>query len=411
MTANVFILGGAQTDFARNVAREQNGILELTREAIMKTLEACRLDAKAIESIHVGNAFGELFTGQAHLGAMPATAIADLAGVPASRHEAACASGSIAILAAMSEIEAGRYDAVLVLGVEQQKNVPGEIAARHLGAAAWVGHEGQTARYLWPHLFSEVAEEVDRRYGLKHEHLARIAEKNFANAKRNPNAQTRAWKFTDASFREDDEANPVVEGRLRRHDCGQVSDGSAAVILASEEFARRHAQERGLSFSEISRIAGWGHRTAELGLAQKFERSAREPYLFPHVRQAILDAYRRATISGPEDLDGIETHDCFTVTEYVAIDHFGITAPGESFKAIDDGSIETTGKIPVNPSGGLIGLGHPVGASGVRMLLDAANQVSGRAEEVQIGGAEKFATLNIGGSCTTAVSFVVAQGT
>ncbi|MEO8877825.1 MAG: beta-ketoacyl synthase N-terminal-like domain-containing protein, partial [Polyangiaceae bacterium] len=251
MTANVFILGGAQTDFARNVALEQAGILELTREAIEKTLEACALDAKAIESIHVGNAFGELFTGQAHLGAMPATAIADLAGIPASRHEAACASGSIAILAAMSEIEAGRYDAVLVLGVEQQRNVPGELAAKNLGAAAWVGHEGGKARYMWPHLFAEVAEEIDRRYGLDRRHLARIAEKNFANARRNPNAQTRNWTLTDQSFTEDDEANPLVEGKLRRHDCGQISDGSACVVLASEKFATRWASERGQKMSEL----------------------------------------------------------------------------------------------------------------------------------------------------------------
>lgn len=407
MDQSVFVLGGHQTDFARNVARENLGIAELTRETVEGALRACDLEASAIECIHVGNAFGELFTGQAHLGAMPATMTPALVGVPASRHEAACASGSIAILSAMSEIESGRYDCILVLGVEQQRNVPGELAAKNLGAAAWVGHEGKNARYMWPHLFAEIADEVDRRYGLKQAHLAKIAEKNFSNAKKNPNAQSRHWTLTEKNFSEDDEANPRIEGRLRRHDCGQMSDGAAAVILASEKFATQFAKAHGTSVEKLPRITGWGHRTAQLGLHEKFESSKNDPYLFPHVRQTILDAYRRAKISGPQDLSGIETHDCFTVTEYMAIDHFGITPPGKSWEAIEDGRLEITGKLPVNASGGLIGLGHPVGATGVRMLLDAAKQVSGKAEDMQIGGAKKIGTLNIGGSCTTVVSLIV----
>ncbi|MCC5870657.1 MAG: thiolase domain-containing protein, partial [Gammaproteobacteria bacterium] len=100
-------------------------------------------------------------------------------------------------------------------------------------------------------------------------------------------------------------------------------------------------------------------------------------------------------------------HDCFTTTEYMAIDHFGITAPGESWKAIEDGTIAMSGRLPVNPSGGLIGLGHPVGATGVRMLLDASRQVRGQAGDCQVDGARRFATLNVGGSACTVVSFIV----
>ena len=115
----------------------------------------------------------------------------------------------------------------------------------------------------------------------------------------------------------------------------------------------------------------------------------------------------RASIAGVEDLDGIETHDCFTTSEYMAIDHFGITEPGESWKAIDAGWLEIGGKHPINPSGGLIGAGHPVGATGVRQFLDAYRQVTGQAGEFQVEGARTFQTLNIGGSGTTSVSFVV----
>ncbi len=401
----VFVLGGYQSDFARHLAREGVDLSELVREVVEGALSDARVDVTDVDAVHVGNAFGELFLGQAQLGAMPATVVPALWGKPAARHEAACASGSIAVLAAAAEIEAGRYDCVLVLGVEQERNVPGEVAAQHLGAAAWVGQEGKDVRYLWPHMFSLIADEIDHRDGLKTEHLAAIARKNFANAKLNPNAQTRAWTFVPAAFEANDTLNPIVEGRLRRHDCGQVSDGGAAVLLASE----RYVAARRRSVSNLARLVGWGHRTAGLPLGDKLRRSAGQPYLLPHVREAIVDAYRRARLPGPEALDGIETHDCFTVTEYLAIDHFGITPPGQSWQAIEDGRLERSGKLPVNPSGGLIGLGHPVGATGVRMLLDGARQVTGRAGDLQVEGARRFATLNIGGSGTTAVSLVVER--
>lgn len=403
----VFVLGGAQSDFARNLAREGGGLAELTREVVEAALDDARIDANEIGAVHVGNAFGELFTGQAQLGAMPATMIDGLWGKPAARHEAACASGSVALLAAAAEIEAGRYDAVLVLGIEQERNVPGELAARNLGAAAWVGHEGSEARFLWPHMFSVMADEIDRRHGLKQAHLAAIARKNFDNARRNPKAQTRTWTFADGAFEADDTLNPIVEGRVRRQDCGQVTDGGAAVVLASSGFASRWAALRDVEHARVPRILGWGHRTAGLSLASKLARSEGQPYLLPHLRGAIEDAYRRAEITGPEALHGIETHDCFTVTEYIAIDHFGITAPGEAWKAIEARTCERGGTLPMNPSGGLIGGGHPVGATGVRMVLDAERQLSGRAGDLQVEGAKRFATLNIGGSGTTAVSFVL----
>jgi acetyl-CoA C-acetyltransferase len=404
MSAPVFVVGGYQSDFARHLAREGAGLAELTREIVEGTLADARVDAADVDAVHVGNAFGELFTGQAQLGAMPATVVPALWGKPAARHEAACASGSIAVLAAAAEIEAGRHDAVLVLGVEQERHVPGELAARHLGAAAWVGQEGQEARFLWPHMFSRLADAIEARHGLRHEHLAAIAQKNFAHARANPKAQTRSWRFAPEAFGPDDALNPIVEGRLRRQDCGQVTDGGAGVLLASARFLAEHGGGRA-----AARILGWGHRTAGLPLAAKLQRSAGEPLLLPHLRAAVLDAYRRAGIAGPEALHGVETHDCFTVTEYVAIDHLGITAPGEAWKAIEDGRLERGGALPMNPSGGLIGLGHPVGATGVRMLLDAARQVEGRAGDTQVEGARRFATLNIGGSATTVVSFVVGK--
>jgi acetyl-CoA C-acetyltransferase len=405
MDTDVWILGGYQSDFARNLTKERLDFADLTSEVVDATLAAAKVDAADIAAtgvVHVANAFGEMFAEQGHLGAMPATVCDGLWDTPASRHEAACASGSVAALAAMADLRSGNYDAALVVGVELEKTVPGDTAARHLGAAAWTGHEGADARFLWPSMFAQVADEYDRRYGLDDTHLRAIAQLNFANARRNPNAQTREWTVPDP-ISDDDATNPSIEGRLRRFDCSQMTDGGAGVVLVTDNYLRDHPGAR-----PIARITGWGHRTVGLGLRQKLDRAVDDVYVLPHVRAAVLDALRRAQVS-LDDLDGIEVHDCFTPSEYLAIDHIGLTGPGESWKAIENGEIEIDGRLPVNPSGGLIGGGHPVGASGVRMLVDAAKQVSGTAGDYQVENAKTFGTLNFGGSTATTVSFVVSE--
>jgi acetyl-CoA C-acetyltransferase len=411
MGAPVFVLGGHQTDFARNFAREGGDLFSIFKETLAGGFDAAEIDPEQVDCAHVGNFTAEIFCNQGHLGGFFTAAEPKLSGVPAQRHEAACASGSMAMLSAMAEIEAGRYGLIAVLGIEMMRNVPGAQAAANIGGPAmWSGRECQTVKYPWPHIFSELGDEYDRRYGLKFEHLAEIARINFANGKRNPNAQTRGWNFTDASFTQDDEANPVIEGRTRKQDCGQVTDGGAIVFLANEEQATRYAKKRGGRLEDLPRISGWGHRTAHISYAPKVEASQGQPYVFPHVQRAISDALGRAGVASARDLDGIETHDCFTTTEYMAIDHFGLTAPGESWKAIEDGTIAFGGSTPINPSGGLIGLGHPVGATGVRMMLDCAKQVAGKAGPYQVEGAKRFGILNIGGSTTTVASFVVEAG-
>ncbi|MEV0947065.1 acetyl-CoA acetyltransferase [Rhodococcus sp. NPDC049939] len=400
----IHVLGGYQSDFAINWHRAQLGFDSLFSEAINGALESSGIGLDEVEVIHVGNAFGELFTGQSQLGGMPATVAPELQGVPSSRHEAACASGSMAVLGAMTDLESGRYDIALVIGAELEKTVSGDIGARTLGAAAWVGHEAGDVDYVWPAMFSTLADEYDRRYGLEDVHLRAIGELNFDNARSNPLAQTRGWSLTEDSFTDDDRHNPPVTGRLRRQDCSQMTDGTSAVVLVSERLLERRPD---LRTRPMATITGWGHRTAGLPLEQKLKASADDVYVLPHVHQTVADALRRAGLAGIEQIDGAEVHDCFSMTEYMIIDHLGITPPGESWKAIEAGDIERDGRIPVNPSGGLIGVGHPVGASGVRMLFDGYKQVTEQAGSYQVPGARRFATLNIGGSATTVASFVV----
>ncbi len=405
-----YILGGWQSDFGANWDRRGFEIADAFAEVVNEGLAATRLDASEIDSGHVGNFAGDLFAGQGLLGGFFGMVDPAFDGLPTARHEAACASGSVAILAATAEIEAGRYDLACVVGIEQMRNVPGQKAAENLGAAAWNGHEFADAKFLWPRAFSDLADEYDRRYGLKYDHLMRIAEVNFGNAKRNPNSQTRSWKFTPESFTANDDANPVVEGRTRKMDCGQVTDGTAVVFLASPKRAAAYAAKRGISLDSLPRISGWGHRSAPISYAQKIRNSRDAEYVFPQVRRAIVDARARAGVTDIAAIDAVETHDCFTATEYMAIDHLGLTAPGESWKAIEAGDIEIGGKLPINPSGGLIGTGHPVGATGIRMALDAYKQVTGTAGDYQVEGARRVQTLNIGGSTTTTVSFIVEAG-
>jgi acetyl-CoA C-acetyltransferase len=408
--SHVYILGGAQTDFARNWAREGLEIYDMFAEALQQGIAAAHIEPGEIEVGHVGNFVGDLFAGQGLINGFFGQVYPELAGIPTARHEAACASGSIAILSAMRDIEAGHYGVACVLGLELMRNVDGKTGAEHLGAARWLGHEANTCDFPWPHMFDRITREYDRRHGICSDHLNAIAEINFGNAKSNPNAQTRGWHFPEGCFSDNDELNPVIDGAVRKMDCGQITDGAACVVLASEKAARAHAAKRGLKLEDIPRIKGWGHHSAPILLETKLQLSQDQPLLFPHARATLDDAWQRAGFTSLTDLDGLETHDCFTVTEYMAIDHSGLTAPGESWKAVEEGRITRDGDFPINPSGGLIGLGHPVGATGVRMLLDCARQVSGQAGDYQLKSAENMITFNVGGSTTTCASFVVGVG-
>lgn len=407
MSAPVYILGGYQTDFARNWMKEGKDVVGMIQEAVSQGLTATGIDPREVEVAHVGNFAAELYCKQGHLGAFLAEIDPALSGIPTSRHEAACASGSVSMLMASAEIEAGRYNLALIVGVEQMKTVDPATGGDFLGTAAWYDQEAKGVEFPFPKLFGRLGDEYEKRFGLKEEHLARIAEINFSNARRNPQAQTRGW-FTNETqnLTSGKYANPVA-GRLKVRDCSQVTDGATSLFLASESFARAYAARRGLQLEQLPRILGWGHHTAPMKFDTKMAESKGNPYVLPHTRQAILDAFRRAGLPEVWSVQGIETHDCFTTSEYMAIDHFGMTKPGESWKVIEEGVLEFGGKLPINASGGLIGCGHPVGATGTRQALDAFKQVTGQAGDYQIEGAKKIATLNIGGSGTTTVAMVI----
>ena len=419
---NPLILGGAQTDFARNWSKEGKTFVSMMREVVNDGLAAVGLEYDEIKrlndenrvAVFVGNFDMEQYAQQGHLGAFLTEVHPAFYGVPGARYEAACASGSVALDAAGAHIRAGDYDVANVVGIEVMKTVSSAVGGDFLGTAAYYEKEAKGVEFPFPKLFGKLADvivERGRKVGEDRimQSLSEISRINYDNGKRNPLAQTRSWFMNEehANTR-GGEYNMSVGGRLSITDCSQVTDGAALLVLASPAYAKEFARKSGKNLKQMAVIRGWGHRVAPIRFTSKVEESKDNDYIIPWTRQAVVDAYKRAG-TDIDKIDVIETHDCFTSSEYAAISAFGITKPGDEYQAIEDGKIDIKGKKPINPSGGLIGAGHPVGASGVRMALDIYKQVTDQAGEYQVDGAKNGLMLNIGGSATTSMTFVIGQ--
>ncbi len=389
----VYILGGAQTDFERNWKKEGKGMVAILKEVMADGLAHAGMTFDDVKELNgenrvacfVGNFIAEKYVDQGHLGAFLTEVDPAFYGVPSARYEAACASSSVAIDAAATKIRADEYDVAIVVGWELMKTVDSKLGGDFLGRAAYYEKEGKGIELPFPKLFGRLADETLKKYPDLDEKrymdaLASISVINYSNAKRNPLSQTRRWfmSYDQASTRGTD-TNPLVGRRLAVSDCSQVTDGAAVVVLCSEKYIAEHGY-RGKPV-----IKGYGHRTAPMLFDKKMADNERSEYVLPWTRQAVLDAYKRAELS-VDDIDVFETHDCFTSSEYVAISAFGLTEPGKEYEAVESGMISFDGSKPINPSGGLIGCGHPVGGSGARMLLDLYKQVTGIAGGYQISG-------------------------
>ena len=410
----IYILGGAQTDFERNWKKEGKGMMALLKEVMADGLKEAGLSFDDVRELNkdnrvaafVGNFLAEKYTDQGHLGAFLTEVNSAFYGVPSARYEAACASSSAAIDAAQTKIQTGDYDVAIVVGWELMKTVDSMVGGDFLGRAAYYKKEGKGIDLPFPKLFGKLADETLKKYpGLDEKRymdaLAQISVINYENAKRNPLAQARRWfmSYGQAATRGTD-TNPFVGGKLAVSDCSQVTDGAAVVVLCSERFVR----ERGIEGRPV--IKGYGHRVAPMLFRKKMADNADSEYILPWTRQTVLDAYKRSGLS-VDDINVFETHDCFTSSEYAAISAFGLTEPGKEYEAVESGMISADGAKPVNPSGGLIGCGHPVGASGCRMFLDLYKQVTGTAGGYQVKDVKNGIMLNIGGSATTNYVFVI----
>jgi len=412
----VYVLGGAQTDFARNWSKEGKNAVALLREIITDTMAAVGVDEKDIRHLNkdnrvacfVGNFIAEKYISQGHLGALLTEANSAFDGVPSARYEAACASSSAALDAAVTKLRNDEYDMALVFGWELMKTVDAKAGGDILGHAAYYEKESAGVDFPFPKLFGQLAEEMIRKYRMDEKRfmdaLSVISFTNYANAKRNPYAQTRKWFMSlEQAKARGTEMNPLISGCLAISDCSQVTDGAAAVVLISESYYKKVKGKRGLPI-----VKGYGHRVAPMLFDRKISAASDSEYILPWTRQTVEDAYRRSSLS-VDDIDFFETHDCFTSSEYAAISAFGITAPGKEYTAVEEDVIGFSGSKPINPSGGLIGCGHPVGGTGVRMFLDLFRQLTGTAGDYQLSKAENGMMLNIGGSATTNYVFVLGN--
>lgn len=414
MKSKAYILGGAQTDFERNWTKEGKNVIAILKEAISDGLEEAGITYDEVRQLNkdnkvalfVGNFIAEQYINQGHLGGLLTEVSPAFYGIPSARYEAACASSSAALDAAMTKVQNGDYDVAIIIGWELMKTVDSKIGGDILGRAAYYEKEGQGIDFPFPKLFGRLADELIKKYNLNENRfmdaLSMISTINYSNAKLNSLSQTRKWfmSYEQARMR-GTETNPYVGGKLAVSDCSQVTDGAVVVVLASEDYIKKHDLT-------CPYVKGYGHRVAPMLFDKKMEEAKSSKYILPWTRQAIVDAYKRSGLD-VNDIDVFETHDCFTSSEYAAISSFGITEPGDEYKAIEDGIISISGRKPINPSGGLIGCGHPVGASGTRMFLDIYKQVAGKAGKYQVSGVKNGITLNIGGSATTNYVFIIGK--
>ncbi|HEX5947502.1 MAG TPA: acetyl-CoA acetyltransferase [Acidimicrobiales bacterium] len=341
-----------------------------------------------------------LGTAQSGMSGMVLSKPLQLEGKPVSRVENMCATGSEALRQAAYAVASGAYDMAMAVGVEKVKDsgyqglnafpIPTDGTNRTLTAAA---------------MFSMVAPAYAERYGVDRDELrrvlARIASKNHHNGARNERAQFRREMSVDQIC-----AMPAVAGDLSVFDCAGVADGAAAAIVVRAEDAHRYT-DNPLYIKALSFVAGNGS-----GLTDP----AYDYTTFPEIAACAADAYAQAGVTDPRaEIAMAEVHDCFTPTELVLMEDLGFADRGTAWKEILAGTFDLEGDLPVNPDGGLKSFGHPVGASGLRMMFEAWLQLRGEAPEERrirtLGDRNLALTHNLGGYPGEMVSFVSILGT
>src|SRR5919205_4291661 len=315
----VYILGGGRTDFKRNLKKEGKTIRNVITEAGKKALDDAKTDPAEIQAATVGNFNAGGFTKQLHLGAFVPEIDPKLHGIPTMHTEAACASGSLSVLLGAQWIAGGFYDAVLVVGAEQQKTMSSLDGSDVLGAAAdYHNEKPEYGDFMFPKLFGRIAQIYIEQYGATADQLAWVAYKNYAHAKLNPLAQMRDADLTFDCASQVSDKNPSVAPPLKVSDCSQITDGSAALVLVSGKYLDKIGRDK----KKTPRLLGFGHATDYLPLDKK------DAPTFSIARKAAEKAFGMANLK-PRDLNGADVHDCFSVTEIVVYEILGLAEPGK----------------------------------------------------------------------------------
>jgi acetyl-CoA C-acetyltransferase len=376
----VAVIGIGKTAFGAFADRD---LRSLAVEANQKALEDAHIAPNLIEAFYLGNFAGPSFVGQNHLAPYIAAA-SGLAGIPATRFEAACASSGAAFFHAVSGVASGLYDIVLATGVEKMTSQTTPKVAEILAGAGDLSGEVK-AGATFPALFAMIARRHMYQYGTTREQMAAVAVKNHANGAKNPAAHMRKVITLEQALN----GKPVSDP-LTVYDCSLVSDGAAAVVLAplvrAAEFTAKPV-----------RVLGIAQTSDYVALDEKDDITT-----FRSLREAAAKAYRMAGLEA-SDIEFAEVHDCFTIAEILALEDLGFVAKGEGGPFTLAGQTCLKGKLPVNASGGLKSKGHPVGATGVGQIYDVVQQIRGEAGERQLQRHRLGLAQNLGGSGATSV--------
>jgi acetyl-CoA C-acetyltransferase len=382
----VAVAAAGKTAFGAFAGRD---LRSLALEAGDKCLKNGHVSPSQVEAFYLGNFAGPSFTGQNHLAPYISTALG-IRDVPATRFEAACASGGTAFFHAFSAVAAGIYDCVLVLGVEKMTSQSTARVTEVLASAGDCSGE-MKAGSTFPSLFAMIARRHMYQYGTTREDLAAVAVKNHANGALNPGAHMRKIiTLADAL-----NARPVAEP-LGVYDCSLISDGAAAVVLMPADRARDFTDKP-------VRILGVAQASDFVALDQKPDITT-----FPAVRRASQKAYEMAGV-GPNDIQFAEVHDCFTIAEIVAIEDLGFVEKGCGGPYETSGATARTGEKPINASGGLKAKGHPVGATGVAQICDLVAQIRCEAGDMQLKRHSLGLAQNLGGSGASCVVSILGN--
>ncbi|RLE16281.1 MAG: thiolase family protein [Actinobacteria bacterium] len=352
---DVHVVGVGMTRFGKHPDKDAT---DLGAAALLEAVADAGIDPRIIESAYVGHVFQGMVTGQRIL------AQVGLAGLPLSNVENACSSGATAIREASLAIRAGENDVVVAVGTEH-------LTSKFSGALTPDPSDPEAAvGATMPGVYAMRATRYMEDHGMTREQLALIPVKNKANAARNPLAHFRK-EITVADVLE---SRPIADP-LNLHDCSPVTDGAAAVIVMSDRAAKKYANGRGV------RLAASALRSGSVDVtptSMTFE---------PLTWATAQDAYERAGI-GPDEVDFAEVHDCFSIAEVLRVEGLGLFEQGSYPWAVERGEADINGRLPINPSGGLIGKGHPLGGTGVAQVVELVRQLRGEAGDRQIEGAK-----------------------
>lgn len=411
LARGVAMVGAGMSKFGAFAEKNTRDLFVEAFKELKKTVDK-GFDPSIIEALYIGNFSSDQFEHQAHIAPLLTDAIG-LAPRPATRVEDACASGGAALRQGVMMIASGMADVVLVGGAEKMTALKTAAVTEALATAADVPFE-IPAGFTFPGFYAAMASAYMYKYGMMPEHLMNVAIKNHDNASLNPNAQfgvtiqtwmegriaaaikkgkpTPTWS-TIWDFLHDESGNPTVAWPLRLFDCSPVTDGAAAVLLVAEERAHEFTDHP-------IHIIGSG-QASDSALHDRPELTA-----IPAAKIASSKAYEMAGVTA-KDIRFAEVHDCFTIAEVIASEDLGFFAPGEGFKAAEDGMTARNGSKPINTSGGLKAKGHPVGASGVAQAVEIWKQMRGQAQARQVEGDVSLAlTHNVGATGSTCVVHV-----